>query len=106
MPHSVKHKPKEHKLKAKLPHRFAAHKIDKHRRLLAEIPRRVEEQQQNIHGRNQILAATQAYNLGIEKRRGKAHISEMPGTIQRQMAQEYIGDLDRRIHRLAAIGLP
>ena len=90
----------------KLPHRFVAHKIDKHRRLLAEIPRRVEEQQQNIHGRNQILAATQAYNLGIEKRRIQAHLSEMPGTIQRQMAQEYIGDLDRRIHKLAASGLP
>ena len=101
MPHSVKHK-----RTAKLPHRFAAHKIDKHRRLFAEIPRRVEEQQQSIHGRNQILAATQAYNLGLEKRRIKAHLSEMPGTIQRPMAQEYMGDLDRRIHRLAATGLP
>ena len=99
MPHRTKRK-------AKLPHRFAADKIDKHRRLLAEIPRRVEEQQQNIHGRNQILAATQAYNLGIEKRRVTAHLSEMPGTLQRHMAQEYIGDLDRRIHRLAATRLP
>ena len=103
MPHRVNHKPPHG---AKLPHRFAAHKIDKHRRLLAEIPRRLEEQQQNIHGRNQILAATQAYNLGIEKRRVTAHLSEMPGTLQRQMAQEYIGDLDKRIHRLAATGLP
>ena len=103
MPHRTKQSTKG---STKLPHRFVAHKIDKHRRLLAEIPRRVEEQQQNIHGRNQILAATQAYNLGIEKRRVKAHLSEMPGTIQRQMAQEYIGDLDRRIHRLAASGLP
>ena len=98
MPHHTK--------RAKLPHRFAAHKIDKHRRLLAEIPRRLEEQHQNIHGRNQILAATQAYNLGIEKRRVTAHLSEMLGTLQRQMAQEYIGDLDKRIHRLAATGLP
>ena len=90
----------------KLPRHFTAHKLDKHRRLLAEIPRRVEERQQSIHGRNQILAATQAYNLGLEKRRVKAHISEMPGAIQRQIAHGYMGDLDRRIHRLAATGLP
>ena len=80
MPHRTKRK-------AKLPHRFAAHKIDKHRRLLAEIPRRVEGQQHNSHGRNQIRVATQAYNLGIERRRVKAHLSEMPGTMQWQMAQ-------------------
>ena len=92
--------------KTKLPRHFTAHKLDKHRRLLAEIPSRVEERQQGIHGRNQILAATQAYNLGLEKRRVKAHISEMPGTIQRQIAQDYMGDLDRRIPRLAAMGLP
>ena len=102
MPHRTKRKPRG----VKLPHQFAAHKLDKHRRLLAEIPRTMEARQQSIHGRNQILAATQAYNLGIEKRRVKAHLSEMPGTIQRQMAQEYMGDLDRRIHRLAATGLP
>ena len=90
----------------KLPHRFTAHKLDKHRRLLAEIPRRMEERQQSIQGRNQLLAATQAYNLKIEKRRVKAHLSEMPGTLQRQAALEHIGDLDRRIHRLAATGLP
>ena len=92
--------------KTKLPRHFAAHKLDKHRRLLAEIPRRMEERQQSIHGRNQILAATQAYNLGLGKRRAKAHISEMPCTIQRQVAQDYMGDLDRRIRRLAATGLP
>ena len=92
--------------RSKLPHKFTAHKLDKHRRLLAELPSRVEERQQSINGRNQILAATQAYNLALEKRRVKAHISEMPGTIQRQIAQDYVGDLHRRIHRLAATGLP
>ena len=92
--------------RSKQPHKFTAHKLDKHRRLLAELPSRMEERQHNIHGRNQLLAATQAYNLAIEKRRVKAHISEMPGTIQRQIAQDYVGDLDKRIHRLAAMGLP
>ena len=92
---------------SKLPRKFAtSHKLDKRRRLLAEIPRRMEERQQSIHGRNQMLAATQAYNLKIEKRRVKAHLSEMPGTIQRQAALDYMGDLDRRIHRLVATGLP
>ena len=92
--------------RAKLPHKFTAHKLDKHRRLLAEIPRRMDERQQSIQGRNQLLAATQAYNLKIEKRRVKAHLSEMPGTIQRQAALDYMGDLDRRIHTLVATGLP
>ena len=92
--------------RSKQPHKFTAHKLDKHRRLLAEIPSRVDQRQQSTHGRNQLLAATQAYNLALEKRRVKAHISEMPGTIQRQIAQDYMGDLDRRINRLAATGLP
>ena len=93
--------------RSKLPRNFAtAHKLDKHRRLLAEIPRRMEERQQSIQGRNQLLAATQAYNLAIESRRVKAHLAEMPGTLQRQMAQDYMGDLDKRIHKLAASGLP
>ena len=91
---------------SKLPHKFTAHKLDKHRRLLAEIPRRMEERHQSIQGRNQMLAATQAYNLKIEKRRAKAHLAEMPGTIQRQMDQAYMGDLGKRIHKLASSGLP
>ena len=91
---------------SQLPRRLTAHKLDKHRRLLAEIPRRMEERHQSIQGRTQMLAATQACNLKIEKRRVKAHLAEMPGTIQRQMAQDYIGDLDNRIHKLARTGLP
>ena len=91
---------------SKLPRKFTAHKLDKHRRLLAEIPRRMEERHQSTQGRNQMLAATQAYNLKIEKRRVKTHLAEMPGTIQRQMARDYMGDLDKRIHKLASSGLP
>ena len=92
--------------RSKPSHKFTAHKMDKHRRLLAEIPRRMEERQQSIQGRNQLLAATQAYNLKIEKRRVKAHLAEMPGTSQRQLVQDYIGDLGKRIRKLAATGLP
>ena len=93
--------------RSKLPRKFAsAHKLDKHRRLLAEIPRSMEERRQSIQGRNQMLAATQAYNLKIEKTRVKAHLSEMPGTIQRQAALDYMGDLDKRIHKVASTGLP
>merc|ERR1711923_45896 len=79
--------------RTKLPRHFTAHKLDKHRRLLAELPSRVEERQQSIHGRNQLLAATQAYNLALEKRRVTAHITEMPGTIQRQIAHVVLRDL-------------
>ena len=48
--------------------KFTKHAYDKHRRLLAELPEKVAQRQQNIFNRNQMLAATQAYNLGLEKR--------------------------------------
>ena len=86
--------------------RFTAHKLDKHRKLLAELPAHMEQRQQNIHNRNQMLAATQAYNLKLEKQRTQAHLSEFPAGLQRQAALEHLGDLDRRVHRLAQSGLP
>ena len=48
--------------------KFTKHAYDKHRRLLAEMPEKVAQRQQNIFNRNQMLAATQAYNLGLENR--------------------------------------
>ena len=56
--------------------KFTKHAYDKHRRLLAELPEKVAQRQQNIFNRNQMLAATQAYNLGLEKRRVASHISD------------------------------
>ena len=86
--------------------RFNAHKLARHRKLLAELPAQMEARQQNIFNRNQMLAATQAYNLKLEKERTQGHLTSLPNGLQRVAAMEYIGDLDRKIHRLAQTGLP
>ena len=53
-----------------------------------------------------MLAATQAYNLRLEKQRVQSHISDFAAPLQKAMAQNHMGDLDRKIHRLASSGLP
>ena len=93
-------------MKKKLKGKFTAHKLDQRRKLLAELPSAMEVRQQNIHNRNQMLAATQAYNLKLEKERTQGHLKSLPNGLQRVAAMDYIGDLDRRVHRLAQTGLP
>ena len=85
---------------------FTTHAYDEHRRMLAEMPERVAQRQQNIYNRNQMLASTQAYNLSLDKQRVQSHISDFAAPLQKAMAQYHIGDLDQRIHRLASAGLP
>ena len=93
--------------KTKVPkNKFTTHSYDKHRRLLAEMPERVAQRQQNIYNRNMMLQATQAYNLRLEKQRIQSHISDFAAPLQKVMAQHHMGDLDRRIHKLASRGLP
>ena len=87
-------------------HKFSKHRIDKHPLLLAELPERLEARQQNIHNRNSMLAATQAYNLKLERQRAQSHLTSFAAPLQKQAAQLYMGDLDRRIHKLATSGLP
>ena len=90
-------------------HKFSKHRIDKRRLLLAELPERLEARQQNIHNRNSMLAATQAYDLKLERQqRVQSHLTPFatPPPQKKQAAQLYMGDLDRRIHKLATSGLP
>ena len=86
--------------------KFSNHKLDKHRLLLAELPERVEANQHNIHNRNSMLAATQAYNLKLERQRVQSHLTSFAAPLQTQAAELYMGDLDQRIHKLAKSGLP
>ena len=86
--------------------KFTKHGFDKHRRLLAEMPENVAARQNNIHNRNQMLASTQAYNLRLERQRVQSHISDFAAPLQKLMAHNHMGDLDRKIHRLASSGLP
>ena len=53
-----------------------------------------------------MLAGTQAYNLNLERRRVQSHISDFAAPLQKEMARLHMGDLDRRIHKLASSGLP
>ena len=92
---------------AKAPkNKITQHSFDKHRNLLSEMPERVAQRQQNIYNRNQMLAGTQAYNLHLEKQRVQSHLSNFAAPLQKAMAQHHMGDLDRRIHKLASSGLP
>ena len=86
--------------------KITKHAFDRHRRLLAEMPESVAARQQNIHNRNEMLAATQAYNLRLEKQRIQSHISNFAAPLHKAMAQHYMGDLDRKIHQLVPSGLP
>ena len=86
--------------------RFTRHQLDKHRALLAIAPDVVEKRQQMIYHRNKMRAGIQAYNLGLEKTRMQSHLATRPGTLQRIATEDYIGDLTKRIHKLAQTGLP
>ena len=75
-------------------------------KILRELPERTEQRVSNNHARNAMLRATEAQNLSIERQRTLAHLHDMPPSLQRQAAQDHVGDLTRRIHKLAQKGLP
>ena len=79
---------------------------DRRRKMLAELPEAMDTRHNNIYHRNQMLASTQAYNLNIERNRVRSHLTDFPSGLQRAAAELHVGDLERRIHRLAAHGLP
>ena len=58
--------------------RLKAVAADRHRKMLAELPEAMEKRHNNIYHRNQMLAATQAYNLNRERLRVKSHLSDCP----------------------------
>ena len=79
---------------------------DKRHKILRELPERMEQRVSNIHARNTVLRATEAQNLAIERQRVVSHIHDMPASLQKQAALHHVGDLTRRIHKLAGKGLP
>ena len=87
-------------------HRFTRVMHDKQRLMLAELPDRRQERLQSITARNEMLAATQAYNLKLERDRVQSHITSMPASLQRMTAEQYVGNLEKRIHHLGRTGLP
>ena len=60
----------------------------------------------DVAQRNEVLKATHAYNARIERDRIIAHIHDRPDSLQKQAAMAHVGELTRRIHKLAGKGLP
>ena len=83
-----------------------ASQADKQHKILRELPERMEQRISNVHARKEMLRASEAQNLGIERQRVISHIHDMPASLQKQAAMQHVGGLTRRIHKLAGKGLP
>ena len=83
-----------------------AYALDKHRKIVQELPERFEKRMQNIAARNEILHAAEAYSARLERDRVTAHLHNMAPGLQSAAALHHIGELNTRIHRLAGKGLP
>ena len=80
--------------------------VDKHRRILRELPERAEQRIANVQSRHEMLRAAEAQNLRIERDRVNSHLHNMPANLQRAAALQHVGDLTRKIHSLAKKGIP
>ena len=81
-------------------------RVDKQHKILRELPERMEQKISNVHARNEMLRATTAHNLNIDRQRVISHIHDMPANLQKAAALQHVGDLTRKINRLAGKGLP
>ena len=79
--------------------------MDKHHRIVREMPRHVEQRMRNIAARNEILNSAEAYSARLERDRVTAHLHNMAPGLQRVAALNHIGELDAKMHRLANKGL-
>ena len=79
--------------------------MNKHHRIVREMPRHVEQRMQNIAARNEILNSAEAYSARLERDRVSAHLHNMAPGLQRVAALNHIGELDATMHRLANKGL-
>ena len=79
--------------------------LDRHRRIVREMPVHVEKRMQDIAARNEILNATEAYNARLERDRVTAALHSMPPGLQRLAAQHHVGTLSTKLHHLAGKGV-
>ena len=90
---------KEH---SKMPKKkFVSTHIDKHHKMLCGVRERLDKRMAVVAQRNEILKATETYNARIERDRIVAHIHDRPASFQKQAAMAHVGELTRRIHKLA-----
>ena len=79
--------------------------MDKHHRIVREMPRHVEQRIQNIAARNDILNSAEAYSARLERDRVTAHLHNMAPGLQRVAALNHIGELNAKMHHLAKKGI-
>ena len=79
--------------------------LGKHRKLVLEVPERMEKRMQNIAARNEILNAAEAYSARLERDRVTAHLHHMSPGLQLAAALHHLGELNTKIHRLAGKGV-
>ena len=75
--------------------------LDKHKRIVREMPVHVEKRMQNVAAREEILNAQEAYNARLERDRVTAALHNMPPGLQRLAAQHHVGTLNTKLHHLA-----
>ena len=91
---------------AKSAPKFNKTQVDKNHKILREIPERLDKRMADVAQRNDLLKATMAYNARIDRDRIVAHIHDRPASLQKQAAMAHVGELTRKIHKLAGKGLP
>ena len=79
--------------------------LDKHRRIVREMPVHVEKRMQDTAARHEILNATEAYNARLERNRVTAALHNMPPGLQRLAAQHHVGTLNTKLHHLVGKGV-
>ena len=79
--------------------------MDKHHRIVHEMPRHVETRMQNIAARNEILNSAEDDSARLERDRVTAHLHNMAPGLQRVAALNHIGELNVKMHRLANKGI-
>ena len=78
--------------------------LDKHRRIVREMPVHVEKRMQDIAARQELLNSAEAYTARLERDRVTAALHNMPPGLQRLAAQHHVGTLHTKLHHLAGKG--
>ena len=79
--------------------------LDKHRRIVREMPLHVERRMQDIAARNELLNSAEAYTARLERDRVTAALHNMPPGLQKMAAQYHVGRLNTKLHHLAGKGV-
>ena len=86
--------------------RLVSTQLDKNHKILRELPERLDKRMADVAQRNEVLRSVQAYNAKLDRDRIISHIHDRPQSLQRQAAMAHVGELTRKIHKLAGKGLP